>query len=134
MNNHKCAWKLVRDLRGKSSKPSVQLKRLENWLLHFQNLLGKKPTLPQNDTLPREVMSPPLNIPVTPFTIKELTTTLSDTKSCKAFGPDNIPPIIWKDQNFHSLLLRMCNIAFEDNVCPQHWLNSNIVPVLKMVI
>ena len=106
-------------------------KRLENWLQHFKNLLGKKPVLPEHDTLLREQISPELNISVSPFTLKELQSVQSETKPCKAFCPDHIPPIIWKDDNFHDLLLRLCNIAFEDNVCTVHWLNSNIIPVPK---
>ena len=48
---------------------------------------------------------------LTPFTLKELQSGLSETKPCKAFGPDHIPPIIWKDDNFHNLLLECCNIT-----------------------
>ena len=136
-NKHRNAWKLVRELSGKNSKPSIQIKggsskkRLENWFFHFQNLLGKKPTLPETNILPREQISPLLNIPESSFTLKELHKALSETKSSKAFGPDNIPPIIWKDAHFHDLLLKICNIALEDNICTSYWLNSNIVPVPK---
>eukprot|EP00111_Clytia_hemisphaerica_P008042 TCONS_00023424-protein len=123
-NSHRNAWSLVRELSGKNSKPPIQLKggstakRLDNWLNHF-------------NSLPREQISPPLDIPLFPFTLKELTKVLSQTKSCKAFGPDNIPPIIWKDENFHSFLLNLCNIAFEENVCTNHCLKSHIIPVPK---
>lgn len=136
-NAHRKAWILVGDLSGKNSKPAIQLKggsttkRLENWLDHFKNLLGKKPTLPENESLPREQISPPLNIPISPFTLKELTNVLSQTKSCKAFGPDNIPPIIWKDSNFHGFLLQLCNLALDENICTNHWLKSSIIPVPK---
>ena len=136
-NKHRNAWKLVRELSGKNSKPSIQIKggsskkRLENWFFHFQNLLGKKPTLPETNILPREQISPLLNIPESSFTLKELHKALSETKSSKAFGPDNIPPIIWKDAHFHDLLLKICNIALENNICTSYWLNSNIVPVPK---
>ena len=52
-------------------------------------------------------------------------------KRHKAFGPDNIPPIIWKDRNFHDILLKLFNFAFEDNVCTNYWLKSTIVPMPK---
>ena len=58
-NQHSAAWKTVNELSGKSSKPPTTLKggcrekRLENWLSHFKNLLGKPATLPENKTLPR---------------------------------------------------------------------------------
>ncbi|XP_066928664.1 uncharacterized protein [Clytia hemisphaerica] len=44
-NSHRDAWKVVQQLSGKNSKPSIQLKggsdkkRLDNWLQHFKNLL-----------------------------------------------------------------------------------------------
>ena len=131
------AWNLVRDLCGKNSKPAIQLKggsttkRLGYWHDHFKNLLGKKPTLPENESLPREQISPPLNISISPFTLKELTSVLTKTKSSKAFGPDNIPPIIWKDSNFHGFLLQLCNLALDENICTKHWLKSSLIPVPK---
>lgn len=136
-NDSHSAWKLINELRGKSPKASIQLKggsskkRLENWLSHFSNLLGKPPTLPSHLDLPKEQIAENLLIPVSPFTLDELIAVLKTTKSSKAFGPDNIPPIIWKDNHFHQLLLDISNICFEDNICPHSWLSSTIIPVPK---
>ena len=113
-NKHHRAWKTVKELSGKSnSSPSIKggsnKARTESWLHHFQNLLGKKASLPENLSLPMEEISSGLNIPTTNFTLDELKSTLKQIKPAKAFGPDNIPAIIWKDEHFYELLLNLCN-------------------------
>ena len=81
--------------------------------------------------LPREKISDTLDIPTTEFTLSELHKVLNQTKSSKAFGPDNIPPILWKDPVFHQLLLQYCNIAFTQFSCPSVWPKSQIFPFPK---
>ena len=56
---------------------------------------------------------------------------LKSLKSTKAFGPDNIPAIIWKDPIFHSLLLKLCDFCLLENQCPTSWPKSQIIPVPK---
>ena len=51
--------------------------------------------------------------------------------SSKAFGPDNIPAIIWKDDIFHDLLLKLCNFCLINKTCPSTWRTSQIIPVPK---
>ena len=58
----------------------------------------------------------------------ELLTANKRLKSSKAFGPDNIPAIIWKDKHFHQLLLNLCNHTFYTNICPSIWLKSQLLP------
>ena len=48
-------------------------------------------------------------------------------KSSKAFGPDNIPAIIWKDENFHELLLNLCNYTLSTFKSPKIWHQSQII-------
>ena len=43
----------------------------------------------------------------------ELKVVIKQLKSSKAFGPDNIPALIWKDEHFNSLLLNLCNHTFD---------------------
>ena len=56
---HSAAWKTINELSGKGSEPSPTIKggsrekRLENWLSHFKNLLGKPATIPTNLYLPQ---------------------------------------------------------------------------------
>ena len=137
-NKHHQAWKTVKELSGKSSNSSPGIKggstkaRKESWLRHFQNLLGKKANLPDDLNLPMEEISDQLNIPTTNFTMDELKTVLNKVKPSKAFGPDNIPAIIWKDEHFYELLLKLCNFcAFEHKRCPSSWRKSHIIPVPK---
>ena len=135
-NKHHAAWKTVKELSGKSNaspriKGGSNKARTESWLRHFQNLLGKKANLPENLSLPMEEISSELNIPTTNFTLDELKNALKQIKPAKAFGPDNIPAIIWKDEHFYELLLKLCNYAFEHKRCPSYWRKSQIIPVPK---
>ena len=134
---HHLAWKTIKDLSGKNSGSSVRIKggsakkRLENWSTHFQNLLGKSAKVPDQDTLPRIPVSDTLDINTSPFTISELKTATKQLKSSKAFGPDNIPAIIWKDEIFHELLLKLCNHTFSTLQAPKIWHRSQIIPMPK---
>ena len=125
----------IKDLSGKNSGSSVRIKggsakkRLENWTNHFKNLLGNK--VPDNCTLPSVPVSDTLPIDISPFTIKELKLATKFLKSSKAFGPDNIPAIIWKDEIFHQLLLNLCNHTFITLKSPKIWHQSQIIPMPK---
>ena len=49
-----------------------------------------------------------------------------------AFGPRvGIPPLIWKDEHFHTLLLNLCNHTFETLRPPNIWHKSQIIPMPK---
>ena len=136
-NKHHLAWKTVKDLAGKNATSSVRIKggsakkRLENWSSHFQNLLGKEARLPDNYTLPSLQVSEPLGISTTPFSLSELKVVIKQLKSSKAFGPDNIPTLIWKDEHFNSLLLNLCNHTFDTYKPPNIWHKSQIIPMPK---
>lgn len=134
---HHAAWKTIKELSGKNNKPTIRIKggsiknRMSNWSNHFKNLLGKEPKLPDNITLPKVKISDILNINTNEFTINELKVVLKQSKSSKAFGPDNIPAIIWKDPLFHDLLLKLSNLAFIDKSGPNIWRRSQIIPTPK---
>ena len=134
---HHLAWKTIKDLSGKNSGSSVRIKggsakkRLENWSNHFENLLGKSAKVPENCTLPTVPVSETLPIETSSFTISELKAATKNLKSSKAFGPDNIPAIIWKDENFHELLLNLCNYTLSTFKSPKIWHQSQIIPMPK---
>ena len=53
---HSAAWKTINELSGKGSKSPTTTgtsgeKRLENWLSHFESLLGHPAALPENKSL-----------------------------------------------------------------------------------
>jgi len=89
-------------------------------LSHFQNLLGKEARLPENYTLPSVKVSEALMIRTTKISQSELKVVIKQLKSSKAFGPDNIPAIIWKDEHFNSLL----HHTFETYRSPKIWHKS----------
>ena len=134
---HHLAWKTIKELSGKNSGSSVKIKggsakkRLESWSSHFQNLLGKSAKVSENNTLPSVPVSETLNIDTSPFTKSELKSATKQLKASKAFGPDNIPAIIWKDEKFHQLLLNLCNHTLSTSIAPKLWHQSQIIPLPK---
>ena len=134
---HHAAWKTIGELSGKNSKPTTRIKggsgnkRMSSWHDHFKNLLGKPPVTPENDLLPMDKISDTLDISTSDFTTSELKCAIKSLKSSKAFGPDNIPAIIWKDPIFHDLLLKLCNFCLINKTCPSSWRTSQIIPVPK---
>ena len=134
---HHSAWKTIKEISGKNSGSSVRIKggsskkRLESWLSHFQKLLGKNAKTSDSNTLPSVPVSDTLGIDTSPFTISELKSATRQLKGSKAFGPDNIPAIIWKDEKFHTLLLNLCNHTLSTSVAPKVWHKSQIIPLPK---
>ena len=117
-HQHHQAWKTIKELAGKTQKAGIRIKggsakaRLLNWTNHFKSLLGKKSTLPRSNSLPSVQISEQLNIDTSSFSITELQTATKQLSTSKAFGPDNIPALIWKNEHFHQLLLDLCNHTF----------------------
>ena len=68
------------------------------------------------------------------FTTSELKAASKQLKGSKAFGPDNIPVIIWKEEKFHTLLLNLCNHTLSTSVAPRIWHQAQIIPLPKKVI
>jgi exonuclease III len=136
-NKHHLAWKTVKNIAGKNNTSSIQIKggtgkkRLDNWLNHFKNLLGKDAKISKDFTFPHVKVAESLDIGTKSFSLKELKVVVKQLKSSKAFGPDNIPPLIWKDEHFHTLLLNLCNHTFETLRPPNIWHKSQIIPMPK---
>ena len=76
-------------------------------------------------------ISDTLDINTSPFTNLELKAATKQLKASKAFGPDNIPALIWKDELFHNLLLNICNHTFSTLKGPSIWRKSQIIPMPK---
>ena len=126
---------LIISLKGSGSSVRIKggstNKHLENWSNHLQNLLGKESRLPENYTLPSMQVSDHLGIDTSPFSINELKKATKQLQASKAFGPDNIPALIWKDEQFEILLLNLCNHTFETHIPPNIWHTSQIIPMPK---
>ena len=117
---------LFRSYQRRSAK-----KRLEKWTNHFKTLLGKEARFPDGYTLPSAQVSGPLNINTNPFSVSELEAVIKQLKWSKAFGPDNIPALIWKDPHFNRLLLNLCNHTYLTHSPPNIWHESQIIPMPK---
>ena len=134
---HHQSWKTIKELSGKTPATSIRIKggsakkRMESWTSHFKNLLGKKSKLPQSSSLPIVKISDTLDIETSPFTLDEVATAIKQISSSKAFGPDNIPALIWKNKIFHNLLLDLCNHTFSNLSPPKIWHKSQIIPMPK---
>ena len=66
--------------------------RIAAWLHHFQNLLGKQPSVPDADFDITPVVEGILPIEVNEFTLDEVESALNKAKPGRAIGLDNIPP------------------------------------------
>ena len=132
---HSAAWKAINEITGRKDRPSITTKggstkkRKDNWLDHFKKLLGESP--PTTPNIPKVHIANRLNIPITPFSMKELKTVITSIQSKKSPGLDNIPALIWKDEHFHPFLLDLCNQVFTNLECPPIWITSGIIPVPK---
>lgn len=135
-NQHSASWKVINEISGRKEHPSIQLKggsaekRRDNWHNHFQKLLGNPPKV-DGDPLPLNQIFNTLDISTNPFSIDELEKTLKQFVNNKSSGLDQIPTILWKDPNFHELLLEFCNQTFEHLTPPPSWLTGGIIPVPK---
>ena len=134
-HQHSAAWKTVNEITGRKDKPNVTVeggsaeKRNEGWLNHFKKLLGEAPKVTPN--LPRIQVAANLNISTSNFKREELVKVTKSLSKKKKMGPDNIPPIIWKDPKFHDILLEICNHVLNTFDAPSLWLTSNIIPLPK---
>ena len=133
------AWDTINEITGRKRTSQAKLRamnqqdRLNQWKNHFENLLGKTPTINIQETielLPEETES---NIKVGPFNDEELNKALSKIKNGKASGLDGIPPEVWKTKSFNSILLKCCNKVYQQKPV-DYWTKGCILPFPKKVI
>ena len=46
-------------------------------------------------------------------------------------GPDGIPPEVIKRCNFDNIILQLSNKLLNDNVIPEQWTETNLLPIPK---
>ena len=99
------------------------------WKQHFENLLGNLPKVTHEPVT--KIISKELTIQLGPFTHEELESVLRKNKIRKAAGLDEIPPEVWKTRQFDDILLRHCNVVYNQNPIDR-WMKEWILPFPKM--
>ena len=117
------SWKLINEVTGR--KASVQGKlegdtqedRVNNWYNHFSSLLGKSPTVGQEDEDIEQIF-PELDIRKGPFTMEEYRKAKAEIKMGKAAGNDEIRPEVLKLCDLDNIVLDFCNRAHTKREAP----------------
>ena len=133
---HAASWKVINKLTGRKEIPTSKLRggstetRKSLWFRHFSELLGQELST-SSIYLPKMEIAKDLDIKTDPFNLEELQEALKSFSNNKSPGLDYIPTILWKDQIFHDLLLKIYNYAYVSLTPPSAWLKGGIVPVPK---
>ena len=125
-------WKTVNEVTGRKTSSNSKLKaisqeeRLKLWKEHFQNLLGKPPSV--LDKPIETIINYTLNIKLGHYTTPELEAVKVNGR--KAAGLDDIPPQVWKSGEFNDILLQLCNEVYDQNAIDK-WTEGCILPFPK---
>ena len=109
-------------------KAANQQERIKLWKQHFENLLGN-PSKVTHELITR-IISKQFDIKLGPFTREELDSVLRRIKNRKVAGLDEIPPEVWKTRLFDDILLRHCNVVYNQNT-RDRWTKGSIFPFPK---
>ena len=114
----KIAWQTINEVRRRKSTAKAKLKAINQqewiklWKQHFENLHGNPPKVTHEPTT--RIISKQLDIKLELFTQEELHSVLWKIKNRKAAGLE-IPPEVWKTRQFDDILLRHCNVVYNQN-------------------
>ena len=128
------AWQTINEVSRRKNTAKAKLKaanqqeRIKLWKQHFENLLGNPPKI-THEPITR-IISKQLDIKLGPFTQEELDSVLRKIKNRKAAGLDEIPPEVWKTRQFDDILLRHCNVVYNQNPIDR-WMKGCILPFPK---
>jgi hypothetical protein len=128
------AWKTVNEISGRRGANTAKLKatseeeRLKLWKKHFEDLLGSTPKIKESTITP--VVSTLLNIKTGLFEMHELVKARNQVKFGKASALDNIPPEVWKKEEFGETLLRFCNDVYQQEPI-ESWVDGCLLPFPK---
>ena len=103
-------------------KATNQQARTKLWKQHFENLLGNQ--------LITRIISKQLDIKLGQSTQEELDSVLRKIENRKATGLDEIFPEVWKTRQFDDILLRHCNVVYNQNPIDR-WMKGCILPFPK---
>ena len=128
------AWQTINEVSRRKSTVKAKLKatnqqeRIKLWKQHFENLLGNPPKVTQKPIT--RIIGKQLDIKLEPFTQEELDSIRRKIKNRKAAGLDEIPPEVWKTRQFDDILLRHCNVVYNQNPIDR-WMKGCILPIPK---
>ena len=128
------AWKTVNEISGRKSgskaklKASSQEERINLWQKHFQELLGKAPEIFEEEIEP--VITEELKVKKGTFSLEELQKAVKSMKNGKACGLDEIPTEVWKLEEFHHILLDLCNGVYKQDAIDK-WTEGCLLPFPK---
>ena len=128
------AWKTINQISGRKScsksklKAQDQTERIGKWKKHFEDLLGKQPTITEKPT--QRTINKELDIKKGLFTKDELSTAKKQVKRGKACGLDNIPAEVWLTDDYDDELLMFCNLMYQLNPIDR-WTEGCILPFPK---
>ena len=134
------SWKLINQISGrKASKKGIikghsSKERVDSWLKHFSELLGKEPNIPDmNDSEEFQTIfnETDLNIKTGPFTMDEYQEVKSTLQTGKQAGEDGFYPKVLKYCDLDETILRYANRLLIDNQKPQQWSDINLIPIPK---
>ena len=94
-------------------KVTSQEERIHLRKQHFDNLLGKPPSVPHEPIT--KIICNQLDIKIGQFTQQELHSALRKIKNRKAAGHDEIPPQVWKIKELDDILLWHCTGVYNQN-------------------
>lgn len=103
---------------------------MTSWFTHFRDLLDTHPTVDGAEEEIPAVLTD-LEINDGPFTATESATVKSTLKQGQSAGPDDIPPEVPKNCNLDNIILEIYNYGLIENIKPDIWSLSNIIPVPK---
>ena len=89
----------------------------------------RKPPKVTHEPITR-IISKQLDIKLGPFTLEELDSVLRQIKNRKVTGLDEITPEVWKTRQFDDILLRHCNVVYNQNPIDR-WMKGCIRPFPK---
>ena len=102
--------------------------RVQKWLNHFQNLLGKEPSVEGEFNVQTVLQN--LDISDSMFTLNEYQEAKKDLIDRKACGPDGITSELLKYCNVDEIMLKFCNSLLNGEK-PDQWSECDLKPLPK---
>ena len=113
-SKHAESWRLINQITGRKSVKQAIIKadskedRIKKWYSHFQNLLGKEPSVTGELNIAKPIMEN-LGISDALFTSEEYLTAKKSLIDGKALGSDGFAPEVLKYCNIDNIMLGYVN-------------------------